>query len=126
MWLKNALDKLGKGVEFDDLEDNERMLLMIHLTDELFDEKLDEFGNPYLEYNEEKFEQFYAEFKESFKQRSAEFLGLSREDASKLDYDKLSQIVDELYATYKNTNSTSIGKIGDTINLRDSEFVLEV
>lgn len=77
----------------------------------IFDEKLDEFGNLYLEYNKEKFEQFYAEF-----------LGLSREDASKLDYDKLSQIVDELYATYKSTNATSISKIGDTINLRDGQF----
>lgn len=122
MYVKKALDRLGKGVAFDDLEYEEQSFLKFHLADKIFDEKKDEFGNTYLEFNEEKFEQFYAEFKESFKQRSAEFLGLSREDASKLDYDKLSQIVDELYDTYINTNATSVSYIGDTINLRDKKM----
>ena len=68
------------------------------------------------------FKKFYAEFKESFKQRSAEFLGLSSEGASKLDYENLSQIVDELYSTYISTNATSVSYISDTINLRNTKW----
>ena len=126
IWVKQALDKLASGVKFDDLTDNEQVILKFHLREKIFDEKEDEYDNLYLEFNEEKFKKFYAEFKESFKQRSAEFLGLSSEDASKLDYDKLSQIVDELYSTYISTNATSVSYIGDTINLRDKTFDMEV
>lgn len=122
IWVKQALDKIASGVKYDDLTDNEQMILKWHLADKIFDEKLDETGHTYLEFNEEKFQNFYAEFKEIFKQRSAEFLGFSSEDASRLDYDKLSQIVDELYNTYIDTNATSVSYIGDTINLRDKTF----
>ena len=122
MWVKQALDKLASGVKFDDLTDNEQGILKFHLRDKIFDEKKDEYGNPYLEFNEERYKNFYAEFKESFKQKSAEFLGLSKEDAAKLDYEKLGKIVDELYNTFIDTNATSISTIGDTINLRDKGF----
>lgn len=123
MLTKKALDRLGQGVAFDDLDGEEQAFLKFNLADELFDKKYDENGNVVeLIFNEEKFQKFYAEFKESFKQRSAEFLGLSSEDASKLDYENLSQIVDEIYSTYISTNATSVSYIGDTINLRNKEW----
>lgn len=126
MWVKQSLDKLASGVEFDDLNSNEQAILKWHLRDKIFDEKKDEFDNTYLEFNKEKFENFYAEFKESFQQRSAEFLGLSSKDTGGLDYENLSKIVDELYNTFLDTYSTSISTIGDTINLRDRQFDISV
>ena len=126
MWVKQSLDKLASGVEFDDLNSNEQAILKWHLRDKIFDEKKDEFDNTYLEFNQEKFENFYAEFKESFQQRSAEFLGLSSKDTGGLDYENLSKIVDELYNTFLDTYSTSISTIGDTINLRDRQFDISV
>lgn len=126
MWVKQSLDKLASGVEFDDLNSNEQAILKWHLRDKIFDEKKDEFDNTYLEFNKEKFENFYAEFKESFQQRSAEFLGLSSKDTGGLDYKNLSKIVDELYNTFLDTYSTSISTIGDTINLRDRQFDISV
>ena len=126
MWVKQSLDKLASGVEFDDLNGNEQAILKWHLRDKIFDEKKDEFDNTYLEFNKEKFENFYAEFKESFQQRSAEFLGLSSKDIGGLDYKNLSKIVDELYNTFLDTYSTSISTIGDTINLRDRQFDISV
>lgn len=126
MWVKQSLDKLASGVEFDDLNSNEQAILKWHLRDKIFDEKKDEFDNTYLEFNKEKFENFYAEFKESFQQRSAEFLGLSSKDIGGLDYKNLSKIVDELYNTFLDTYSTSISTIGDTINLRDRQFDISV
>lgn len=126
MWVKQSLDKLASGVEFDDLNSNEQAILKWHLRDKIFDEKKDEFDNTYLEFNKEKFENFYAEFKESFQQRSAEFLGLSSKDTGGLDYENLSKIVDELYSTFLDTYSTSISTIGDTINLRDRQFDISV
>ena len=126
MWVKQSLDKLASGVEFDDLNSNEQAILKWHLRDKIFDEKKDEFDNTYLEFNKEKFENFYAEFKESFQQRSAEFLGLSSKDIGGLDYENLSKIVDELYNTFLDTYSTSISTIGDTINLRDRQFDISV
>lgn len=126
MWVKQSLDKLASGVEFDDLNSNEQAILKWHLRDKIFDEKKDEFDNTYLEFNKEKFENFYAEFKESFQQRSAEFLGLSNKDTGGLDYENLSKIVDELYSTFLDTYSTSISTIGDTINLRDRQFDISV
>lgn len=126
MWVKQSLDKLASGVEFDDLNSNEQAILKWHLRDKIFDEKKDEFDNTYLEFNKEKFENFYAEFKESFRQRSAEFLGLSNKDTGGLDYENLSKIVDELYNTFLDTYSTSISTISDTINLRDRQFDISV
>lgn len=126
MWVKQSLDKLASGVEFDDLNSNEQAILKWHLRDKIFDEKKDEFDNTYLEFNKEKFENFYAEFKESFQQRSAEFLGLSSKDTGGLDYKNLSKIVDELYNTFLDTYSTSISTIGDTINLRDRKFDISI
>ena len=126
MWVKQSLDKLASGVEFDDLNSNEQAILKWHLRDKIFDEKKDEFDNTCLEFNKEKFENFYAEFKESFQQRSAEFLGLSSKDIGGLDYENLSKIVDELYNTFLDTYSTSISTIGDTINLRDRQFDISV
>lgn len=126
MWVKQSLDKLASGVEFDDLNSNEQAILKWHLRDKIFDEKKDEFDNTYLEFNKEKFENFYAEFKESFRQRSAEFLGLSSKDIGGLDYENLSKIVDELYSTFLDTYSTSISTISDTINLRDRQFDISV
>lgn len=126
MWVKQSLDKLASGVEFDDLNSNEQAILKWHLRDKIFDEKKDEFDNTYLEFNKEKFENFYAEFKESFQQRSAEFLGLSSKDTGGLDYENLSKIVDELYSTFLDTYSTSISTIGDTINLRDRQFDISI
>ena len=126
MWVKQSLDKLASGVEFDDLNSNEQAILKWHLRDKIFDEKKDEFDNTCLEFNKEKFENFYAEFKESFQQRSAEFLGLSSKDTGGLDYENLSKIVDELYNTFLDTYSTSISTIGDTINLRDRQFDISV
>ena len=126
MTLKNILDKLGKGVKFDDLEHTEQGILEFHLKHKIFDEKTDDTGNKYYEFNQEKFENFYAEFKESFQQRSAEFLGLSSKDIGGLDYENLSKIVDELYNTFLDTYSTSISTIGDTINLRDRQFDISV
>lgn len=126
MWVKQSLDKLASGVEFDDLNSNEQAILKWHLRDKIFDEKKDEFDNTYLEFNKEKFENFYAEFKESFQQRSAEFLGLSSKDIGGLDYENLSKIVDELYNTFLDTYSTSISTISDTINLRDRQFDISI
>lgn len=122
MLIKKALDRLGQGVAFDDLDKDEKAFLQLHLRSQIFDEKKDELGNSYLEFNEEKFKSFYAEFKEDFKQRSADFLGISSEDALGLDYDNLGKIVDELYTTYIDTNATSVSYIGDTIRLRDKYF----
>lgn len=44
----------------------------------IFDEKLDEFGNLYLEYNKEKFEQFYAEFKKALNKKVLNFRAFTR------------------------------------------------
>ena len=124
MTLKNILDKLGKGVKFDDLNGNEQAILKWHLRDKIFDEKKDEFDNTYLEFNKEKFENFYAEFKESFQQRSAEFLGLSGKDTGGLDYENLSKIVEEINQTFYDTHSTSIKEVGKMINLRDKDLLI--
>lgn len=124
MTLKNILDKLGKGVKFDDLNGNEQAILKWHLRDKIFDEKKDEFDNTYLEFNQEKFENFYAEFKESFQQRSAEFLGLSSKDTGGLDYENLSKIVEEINQTFYDTHSTSIKEVGKMINLRDKDLLI--
>ena len=124
MTLKNILDKLGKGVKFDDLNGNEQAILKWHLRDKIFDEKKDEFDNTYLEFNKEKFENFYAEFKESFQQRSAEFLGLSSKDTGGLDYENLSKIVEEINQTFYDTHSTSIKEVGKMINLRDKDLLI--
>lgn len=124
MTLKNILDKLGKGVKFDDLNSNEQAILKWHLRDKIFDEKKDEFDNTYLEFNKEKFENFYAEFKESFQQRSAEFLGLSNKDTGGLDYENLSKIVEEINQTFYDTHSTSIKEVGKMINLRDKDLLI--
>lgn len=124
MTLKNILDKLGKGVKFDDLNGNEQAILKWHLRDKIFDEKKDEFDNTYLEFNKEKFENFYAEFKENFQQRSAEFLGLSSKDTGGLDYEKLSKIVEEINQTFYDTHSTSIKEVGKMINLRDKDLLI--
>lgn len=124
MTLKNILDKLGKGVKFDDLEHTEQGILEFHLRHKIFDEKTDDTGNKYYEFNQEKFENFYAEFKESFQQRSAEFLGLSGKDTSGLDYEKLSKIVEEINQTFYDTHSTSIKEVGKMINLRDKDLLI--
>lgn len=39
MWVKQSLDKLASGVEFDDLNSNEQAILKWHLRDKIFDEK---------------------------------------------------------------------------------------
>ena len=124
MWVKQSLDKLASGVEFDDLNSNEQAILKWHLRDKIFDEKKDEFDNTYLEFNKEKFENFYAEFKESFQQRSAEFLGLSSKDTGGLDYENLSKIVEEINQTFYDTHSTSIKEVGKMINLRDKDLLI--
>lgn len=124
MTLKNILDKLGKGVKFDDLEHTEQGILEFHLRHKIFDEKIDDTGNKYYEFNQEKFENFYAEFKESFQQRSAEFLGLSSKDTSGLDYENLSKIVEEINQTFYDTHSTSIKEVGKMINLRDKDLLI--
>lgn len=124
MTLKNILDKLGKGVKFDDLNGNEQAILKWHLRDKIFDEKTDDTGNKYYEFNQEKFENFYAEFKESFQQRSAEFLGLSSKDTGGLDYENLSKIVEEINQTFYDTHSTSIKEVGKMINLRDKDLLI--
>ena len=124
MTLKNILDKLGKGVKFDDLEHTEQGILEFHLRHKIFDEKIDDTGNKYYEFNQEKFENFYAEFKESFQQRSAEFLGLSSKDTGGLDYENLSKIVEEINQTFYDTHSTSIKEVGKMINLRDKDLLI--
>lgn len=124
MTLKNILDKLGKGVKFDDLEHTEQGILEFHLKHKIFDEKTDDTGNKYYEFNQEKFENFYAEFKESFQQRSAEFLGLSSKDTGGLDYENLSKIVEEINQTFYDTHSTSIKEVGKMINLRDKDLLI--
>lgn len=126
MWLKKILDKLGKGTKFDNLTANEQVFLRFHLADKIFDLKTNEQGEKYLEFNEEKFQNFYTEFKENFKRKSADFLGLLSDEASRLDYENLSKIVDELYATFTDTNSTSISTIGETISLRKKFIDTEV
>lgn len=118
MWLKKILDKLSKDTKFEHLTANEQVFLRFHLADKIFDLKINEKGEKYLEFNEEKFQNFYTDFKENFKRKSADFLGLSSDEAARLDYENLSKIVDELYATFTDTNSTSISTIGETISLR--------
>ncbi|HBD2739834.1 TPA: hypothetical protein KIL14_001663, partial [Campylobacter jejuni] len=111
MEIKDILDKLGKGVKYDDLSEDEKSLLKMQLSDKIFDEVEDkETGNKKLVFNLDKFKIFYEGFVDLFKQRSAKMLGLKPEDATKLNYDNLGEIVNEMKQTYFDTNSTSYGK----------------
>ncbi|TQR30996.1 hypothetical protein DMB92_07175 [Campylobacter sp. MIT 99-7217] len=109
--VKGILDKLNEGIKFEDLEETEQVILRMHLLDELFDEKTAYADKTYPEFNEEKFKDFYEHFVESFKKRSAEFIGLSSEEASKLDYENLSKLVEEMSANFEITNSSSYDEI---------------
>ncbi|EED1946860.1 hypothetical protein ACTN5O_001614 [Campylobacter jejuni] len=116
--IKDILDKLGKGVKYDDLSEDEKSLLKMLLSDKIFDEVEDkETGNKKLVLNLDKFKIFYEGFVDLFKQRSARILGLKPEDATKLNYDNLGEIVNEMKQTYFDTNSTSYGKISDLIKI---------
>ncbi|RTJ14408.1 hypothetical protein C3H85_07060 [Campylobacter jejuni] len=116
--IKDILDKLGKGVKYDDLSEDEKSLLKMQLSDKIFDEVEDkETGGKKLVFNPDKFKIFYEGFVDLFKQRSAKMLGLKPEDATKLNYDNLSEIVNEMKQTYFDTNSTSYGKISDLIKI---------
>ncbi|HFP7528830.1 hypothetical protein B5Z70_08660 [Campylobacter jejuni] len=116
--IKDILDKLGKGVKYDDLSEDEKSLLKMQLSDKIFDEVEDkETGNKKLVLNLDKFKIFYEGFVDLFKQRSARMLGLKPEDATKLNYDNLGEIVNEMKQTYFDTNSTSYGKISDLIKI---------
>ncbi|MFY4689760.1 hypothetical protein ACOTVD_01340 [Campylobacter jejuni] len=116
--IKDILDKLGKGVKYDDLSEDEKSLLKMQLSDKIFDEVEDkETGNKKLVFNLDKFKIFYEGFVDLFKQRSAKMLGLKPEDATKLNYDNLGEIVNEMKQTYFYTNSTSYGKISDLIKI---------
>ncbi|HEG0497535.1 TPA: hypothetical protein SB541_001506 [Campylobacter jejuni] len=116
--IKDILDKLGKGVKYDDLSEDEKSLLKMQLSDKIFDEVEDkETGNKKLVFNPDKFKIFYEGFVDLFKQRSAKMLGLKPEDATKLNYDNLGEIVNEMKQTYFDTNSTSYGKISDLIKI---------
>lgn len=118
MEIKDILDKLGKGVKYDDLSEDEKSLLKMQLSDKIFDEVEDkETGNKKLVFNLDKFKIFYEGFVDLFKQRSAKMLGLKPEDATKLNYDNLGEIVNEMKQTYFDTNSTSYGKIADLIKI---------
>lgn len=116
--IKDILDKLGKGVKYDDLSEDEKSLLKMQLSDKIFDEVEDkETGGKKLVFNPDKFKIFYEGFVDLFKQRSAKMLGLKPEDATKLNYDNLGEIVNEMKQTYFDTNSTSYGKISDLIKI---------
>ncbi|EOH3313601.1 TPA: hypothetical protein ACV154_001248 [Campylobacter jejuni] len=116
--IKDILDKLGKGVKYDDLSEDEKSLLKMQLSDKIFDEVEDkETGSKKLVFNPNKFKIFYEGFVDLFKQRSAKMLGLKPEDATKLNYDNLGEIVNEMKQTYFDTNSTSYGKISDLIKI---------
>ncbi|HEG2540353.1 TPA: hypothetical protein SCU84_000910 [Campylobacter jejuni] len=116
--IKDILDKLGKGVKYDDLSEDEKSLLKMQLSDKIFDEVEDkETGNKKLVFNPDKFKIFYEGFVDLFKQRSAKMLGLKPEDATKLNYDNLGEIVNEMKQTYFDTNSISYGKISDLIKI---------
>ncbi|EIE6732732.1 hypothetical protein AADR38_000734 [Campylobacter jejuni] len=118
MEIKDILDKLGKGVKYDDLSEDEKSLLKMQLSDKIFDEVEDkETGNKKLVFNLDKFKIFYEGFVDLFKQRSAKMLGLKPEDATKLNYDNLGEIINEMKQTYFDTNSTSYGKIADLIKI---------
>lgn len=72
MEIKDILDKLGKGVKYDDLSEDEKSLLKMQLSDKIFDEVEDkETGNKKLVFNLDKFKIFYEGFVDLFKQRSA-------------------------------------------------------
>lgn len=60
---------------------------------------------------------FYEGFVDLFKQRSAKMLGLKPKDATKLNYDNLGEIINEMKQTYFDTNSMSYGKIADLIKI---------
>ncbi|EOH1603386.1 hypothetical protein [Campylobacter jejuni] len=54
--IKDILDKLGKGVKYDDLSEDEKSLLKMQLSDKIFDEVEDkETGNKKLVFNLDKF-----------------------------------------------------------------------
>lgn len=116
--IKDILDKLGKGAKYEELSDDEQSLLKMHLANKIFDEAQDEkTRSTKLVYNPDKFKIFYEGFVNLFKERSAKMLGLKPEEASKLNYENLSQIVGEMKQTYFDTNSTSYGKIADLIQI---------
>ncbi|EHT8212201.1 hypothetical protein ACPDJA_001597 [Campylobacter jejuni] len=90
----------------------------MQLSDKIFDEVKDkETGNKKLVFNPDKFKIFYEGFVDLFKQRSVKMLGLKPEDATKLNYDNLGEIVNEMKQTYFDINSTSYGKIADLIKI---------
>ncbi|TKX29336.1 hypothetical protein CQA38_04435 [Campylobacter sp. MIT 12-5580] len=122
--IKDVLDKLDKGVKYDELEEAEKSLLKMNLAQELFDERKAEDGTTYLEFNEGKFKSFYENFVQSFKLKSAKFLGLSASEASKLDYEKLSTIVKELNTTMIQTNSTSLDDVNAIMGLKKVDMIV--
>ncbi|NDJ26474.1 hypothetical protein DMB95_00665 [Campylobacter sp. MIT 12-8780] len=122
--IKDVLDKLDKGVKYDELEEAEKSLLKMNLAQELFDERKAEDGTTYLEFNEGKFKSFYENFVQSFKLKSAKFLGLSANEASKLDYEKLSTIVKELNTTMIQTNSTSLDDVNAIMGLKKVDMIV--
>ncbi|EFT9667826.1 MULTISPECIES: hypothetical protein [Campylobacter] len=90
----------------------------MQLSDKIFDEVEDkETGNKKLVFNPDKFKIFYEGFVDLFKQRSAKMLGLKPKDATKLNYDNLGEIINEMKQTYFDTNSMSYGKIADLIKI---------
>ncbi|HHY1541394.1 TPA: hypothetical protein ACV1QD_000656 [Campylobacter jejuni] len=90
----------------------------MQLSDKIFDEVEDkETGNKKLVFNPDKFKIFYEGFVDLFKQRSAKMLGLKPKDATKLNYDNLGEIINEMKQTYFDTNSMSYGKIVDLIKI---------
>lgn len=116
--IKDILDKLGKGVKYDDLSEDEKASLKLHLADKIFDRVENEkTGKEELVFNPDKFKIFYEGFVDLFKQRSAKMLGLKPEEASRLNYENLGQIVGEMKQTYFDTNSTSYEKIADLIKI---------
>lgn len=124
MNIKKLFDKIASGTDFEKLSKEDKNFLKTYLRekDKVFDELKDDMGNviDYI-FNQEKFDKYYQEFVENFKQKSANFLGLKKEDALNLNYDNLSAIVDELAGVLLETHST--GSYADASKIIDLKAV---
>lgn len=115
--VKDILDKLGKGFEYEELSEEEKDLL-IQVGTKIFDiVKNQDTGQDEYIYNPQKFQNFYPQFQQEFKERVAKYIGLELEEADKFDYDNIGKVAQELEKTFSDSNSISYNDMGDIVRI---------
>lgn len=115
--VKDILDKLGKGFEYEELSKEEKVLL-IQVGTKIFDiVRNQDTGQDEYIYNPQKFQNFYPQFQQEFKERVAKYIGLELKEADKFDYDNIGKVAQELEKTFSDSNSISYNDMGDIVRI---------